>query len=744
MSAVAILQSARRTAQAHASIGIALAAAPWLLAGAVIAWRIGGGAWPWLGVALLAIATLGYAAWRVRRMDMQWLVRTLDARRPDMEDSAALLVAPPAARSPLSALQRERLRARIEQGPPPDLRSAWHRRRLWTSGILAALVVCAALLWPQPQPVSGATAGPGATGPVVAPSPSRLIAQRMDIRPPAYTGLPTRSGEALSGKVIAGSTLAWTLRFAPDTQAAALVFHDGTRLALKRQSDGSWAAARRIDRATLYRIEPAQPDTEGRPRQHRIDTIADRPPQVRLLQPVATLSAVSPGQRAWRVVFEASDDHGLAATARLRIVRTEGSGENITSNERSVSLAGSGNATRRRYAYGFDLAALGLVPGDDLIVQLVVSDRRAPSPQVVRGPSVILRWPPEIIEQPGGLDALMKKVMPAYFRSQRQIIIDAEALQARKPRLPADDFLRRSDTIGVDQRLLRLRYGQFLGEESEGAPQLPTNDAPADDASPLPTGDAAPTRDASDTHDDAGESHAPGDGHDHGEDDALQRAARFGEEEQVLERFGHTHDIPEAATLLDPATRELLRSALNEMWGSEQELRTGRPDRALPFAHRALELIKQVQQAERIYLPKLGTELPPIDAARRLTGKREGLSGRADPMRAAPAPDTTLADAWRALAPIPSAQADTQRVDPLDLQALSRWLATHDTRGGDALAIAAAVQTVRSEPGCAACRQRLRDLLWPLLAKPPAAPAPRRAAGRGGDAYLDALREASP
>lgn len=744
MSAIAILQGAHRKAQVHALIGIALAAAPWFIACAVVAWRFGGGALPWLGIAALVIATVGYATWRVRRMDTRWLVRTLDARRSDMEDSAALLVAPPAARSALASLQRERLRRRIETGAPPDLRHAWNTRWLWRSGILAACVLLAALLWPRPQPVSGAAAHRNAPGPAAAVPPARLAAQRMEIRPPAYTGLPTRGGQALSAKVPAGSTLAWTLRFAPDTNAAALVFHDGARLALRRQSDGAWSATRRIDRATLYRIEPAQPDAEGRPRQHRIDTIADRPPQVRLLQPGATLSTVSAGQRAWRVAFEATDDYGLAANARLRIVRTEGSGENITSNERSVALAGSGTASRRRYAYGFDLAALGLVPGDDLIVQLVVADRRAPSPQVVRGPSVILRWPPEIIEQPGGLDALTKKVMPAYFRSQRQIIIDAEALQARKRRLSADDFLQRSDVIGVDQRLLRLRYGQFLGEESEGAPQLPTNDAPTDDAPSLPTNDAVAPRESTDTHDEAGEAHAPGDGHDHGGDDAPQRAARFGEEEQVLERFGHTHDIPEAATLLDPATRELLRAALNEMWGSEQELRSGRPDRALPFANRALDLIKQVQQAERIYLPKLGTELPPIDARRRLTGKREGLSGRSDPMRAAPAPDTALADAWRALAPVPATQARTQRVDPLDLQALSRWLATHDTRGGDALAIAAALDTVRSEPGCAACRQRLRDLLWPLLARPPAAPAPRHAAGRGGDAYLDALREASP
>jgi hypothetical protein len=741
MSAQTVLRRARLHAQRHALAGIALLAAPWLLALAVLAWRFGEHAWSWLPLAALAAAAGAWAGTRVQRMDTRWLLRTLDARRADMEDSAALLLDPATARSSLAALQRDRLRARIE-ATPPDLRQPWNRRLLWTSAIVAALVALAALLWPRAATPQGPATARRADGSPAAAAPPRLTTQQLEIRAPAYTRLPVRRSNALSAKVPAGSTLAWSLRFAPDAREVALVFHDGTRLPLRRGDDDSWTATRRIDRATLYRIEPAQPDAEGRPQQHRIDTIADKPPQVRLLQPKATLSTVTPGQRGWRVAFEASDDYGLAANARLRITRTEGSGENITANERNLSLRGSGSATRRRYAHGFDLAALGLVPGDDLIVQLIVSDRRAPAPQQVAGPSVILRWPPQTIEQAGGLDGMMKKIMPAYFRSQRQIIIDAEALQKEKPRLAADVFLERSDTIGVDQRLLRLRYGQFLGEETEGV-ELPTNDAPAADQPPLPTNDAPAARDDG-ADPQTGDTHTPDDGHDHGEAAPTPRNARFGEQQQVLERFGHTHDIPEAATLLDPTTRELLRAALNEMWGSEQELRTGHPDRALPFAYRALDLIKKVQQAERIYLPKLGTELPPIDASRRLSGKREGLSGRGDPMRSAPAPDTTLADAWRALAPIPAAATPTRETEPLDLQALSRWLAAHDLRGGDALAIASALDTVRSEPGCAACRQRLRDLLWPLLARPPAAPAPRRNGGRSGDAYLDALREAPP
>ena len=68
-------------------------------------------------------------------------------------------------------------------------------------------------------------------------------------------------------------------------------------------------------------------------------------------------------------------------------------------------------------------------------------------------------------------------------------------------------------------------------------------------------------------------------------------SATFGQIDHLLESFGHTHDIAEAATLLDPQTRAILKQALDQMWQSELQLRQGQPDRALPFAYKALGLI---------------------------------------------------------------------------------------------------------------------------------------------------------
>src|SRR5690606_1991140 len=148
--------------------------------------------------------------------------------------------------------------------------------------------------------------------------------------------------------------------------------------------------------------------------------------------------------------------------------------------------------------------------------------------------------------------------------------------------------------------ILRLRYGQFLGEEAEGAPRPP----PTHDADATQAGDH-----------EAGTAHHDDDGHDHANESGARGtgAPMMGREQDVLAEYGHTHDHAEAATLLDPDTRATLKQALDQMWQSELHLRQGRPDQALPFAYKALGFIKEVQQATRIYLARVGPELPPID-----------------------------------------------------------------------------------------------------------------------------------
>ncbi|MCD9029234.1 DUF4175 domain-containing protein [Luteimonas sp. BDR2-5] len=765
------LRQMLRGARWRAIAGVAAIAGAAVLAVVAIALRVGT---PWVAVVLAATGSAiaaAIAAQRARRRDRTWLLRRLNAGRGDMDDSADLLFADDRQLAPLQRLQRARLLARLPAGrqalAPPPLPWRW----IGIAWALASILCAFAVFWPatppqdrQPSPTAAAAAGAAAP---------RIVEATLHVAPPAYTGLPARDAETLAVQAPAGSTLRWTLRFSAPPDGVALRFHDGGTLPLVREGE-SWTTTQVLARSTLYRIVPTVggvdlPATdEATARLWRLDAVADRPPRVRVLQPADTLTMLAPGQRRWDLRFEAEDDHGIAADATLRLTLALGTGENITFVERSLPLRGDGDARTKRYAIAIDPVAQGLAEGGDLVAQLEVGDNRAPQPQRARSPSLILRWPVPAPPDADGLEGLARDVLPAYFRSQRQVIIDAEALLREKPRLAADTFATRSDTIGVDQRLLRLRYGQFLGEESEGGRRpLPTADA--DDAPPPPPRRPLPIDDygqddapavSDDAHDTDGHARDHGhDGatapagagghdhdhdHDHGPGEPDAGTPVFGRAEDVLAEFGHTHDLPEAATLLDPKTRELLRGALREMWQSELHLRQAAPDQALPYANRALELIKQVQQADRIYLARVGQQLPPVDPTRRLGGDRDGIAPRRVPDVVRDDDGAALDAAWTALLDPGTAGAGADTVEP-DLDALEAWLRSHPSRIEDPLALVAAIDALRREPACDDCRQALRAALWTALRRPPPAVLRRAPVDAAGARYLDGLRgEAGP
>ncbi|MDH5832562.1 hypothetical protein [Luteimonas kalidii] len=755
MSTVAALRRTMVQARVRVALDTLAVALPLALGAGVLAWRLGGAAF---AVAVAGLAVLGGVAaiaWRGRRFDRAWLVSRLDATRRDLEDSTGLLFAEAAQLRPLQRLQRARLVERLRARVLPDLRPAWSKRTLLLAWSFGAAVVALALLWPSARPPAADSAGPGA--PPAVPGEPRRIEATLEVRPPAYTGIDASRSASLDARAPAGSTLRWTLRYAPQPEAVDLVFHDGRRLPLQRDGE-TWTATERLQGSTLYRVVPLGVTGADRSSLHRLDAVPDQPPRVRVLAPERSLTLLTDPAAPWTLRFEGLDDHGVAAQARLRITRTEGTGENIRFHDHVRVLAGRGARRERRFETRLRPADFGLQRGEDLVARLEVLDNRSPQPQLARSASVILRWPPEPVLGADGLDGLARQVLPAYFRSQRQIIIDAEALLKERPRLEAEEFERRSDAIGVDQRLLRLRYGQFLGEESEGGRALPTSDLPTSD---LPTSDlpAAGGAGAADDHPhdarhdgdhEDGHAHEPADDqgdaagatpaapphdHDHADGPGAAPAAGFGDAGDVLETFGHTHDIPEAATLLDPQTRETLRAALREMWQSELHLRQAVPADALPYAYRALELIKQVQQADRIYLQRVGSQLPPIDPSRRLGGKREGIADRALPPLQAMDDDAPLAAVWQALD-----RADADAVNT-SLDALQAWVDDHRDRLDDPLAWLARIEEARQDPGCDDCRAALRGLLWSGMPRPAGGIGRRAGDGTVERRYLDALEQ---
>jgi hypothetical protein len=639
-----------------------------------------------MGVALLLAGAL--AGWLAMRIyDARWVVRRLNAVVPAFEDSLDLLQGgPPSAAASaglgaLAALQRRRLQVRLTELALPDLRPMIPGRRLaivWSGAALTLLLgLQAPALWASLRPGAASGAPPTRSGP--------LLAAHVRVEPPAYTGLAIEELRSLDAKVAEGSKISFRLEFAADTVDAALEFLDGSRLQLRHDA-GYWNGERVMQSSSLLRLQIDPAPVAALERLYRIDVIKDRAPEVRVLTPERTLNLLERGQKTWDLAFEASDDYGLGP-AVLSVAMAQGSGEQIKTTQQTLVLAGDGDARRRVYRKRLDLDALGFGEGDDLVVRLSVSDNRPGQPNQTQSASFILRWPAPLAAAGSGIESLAEKALPAYFSSERQIIIDSEALQADRGNLSAARFGARSDELGVEQRTLRLRYGEFLGEEA--------------DAGSLRDDDAA----------------------------SVAGAQPFGVGADVASQFGHMHDKPEAATLLDADTRRLLKAALGEMWQAELHLRQSNPERALPFEYKALEYIKQVQQAERIYLARVGVQMPAVDAARRLSGDRTGLSDREIATPAGAAQDTPLVEFWQAL------DGDmTPQWAPFE-----GWVRSHQSTLPDALGLLSAIDRLQRDPRCTACRGQLRALLWPLL--PPSATAlrPRSLPDAAGSAYLRAL-----
>jgi hypothetical protein len=659
-----------------------------------------------LAVAVLAAATLLAAS----RRDRRWLARRLNARRAEFDDSAELLW-PAAAAGVLATLQRRRLQQRLATLPLSALMLGPPWRLLGANLAAAAALVAAvlALSGPTGQPLPAmptmrADGGSEASAP-------RLHEHALRIEPPAYTALPVSHSASLDARVAEGSTLRWQLRFTAEPSDVSLRFLDGSELSLQPNADRLWQGSRRIERASGYRLLVDGAVHDPAAAAQRIEVIADRPPQIQVSAPAQTLTLLDRA-RTVELLVEASDDYGLGA-AEVLLTHAQGDGENVQFAEHRLPLAGSGSARQRRYRQQIDLAALGLAEGDDLILRVLVEDNRQPLPQQSQSPAYILRWPRPAAAAMEGFEGLVQHTLPAYFRSQRQIIIDSEGLLERRPQLAADSFVQQSDAIGVDQRLLRLRYGQFLGEESELGEM----------AGPDHNGD-------DDEHEHDGHGHGHDHDHDHAHDPAPDTAA------QVIAEYGHSHDIAEAATLFDPATRELLRAALREMWSSELHLRQGAPDSALPYQYRALDFIKAVQQASRIHLARVGLELPPIDFDRRLSGDRSMLRPRPDPLPVAPSRSEPVEQLWQALDPL--ADAGDQPGRDNVLAAFVDWLRAEPEAAEDPLALLDAAETLQLQPTCEACAARLRAQLAPL--RPLPATAVQRRPVPTDHAYLDALQ----
>ncbi|WBA41362.1 DUF4175 family protein [Hymenobacter canadensis] len=693
-----------------------------------------------LMVALLVVVTL--LLYRLHQPRLPALARRLDRLYPALEDSTGLLLPSDPTRplNLLEQLQQQRINERLmglQQAQPQLLPFSW---KPVVGGVGALLVLAAgSWLYHAPQPKSASLlavrfpAAKAAAAKPDQPALPRLLGTRIWVQPPAYTRRAAYAPTGLSFSCPAGSRVRWTVQVSAAGSAPPVLEMGRLRRPFRAVAGQPTQFVVELPATTsgLYHLRFAGQNSE----EYALDVQPDRPPTLQLQTP-KPYTLIEFGQRpqvAVRVALR--DDYGLSE-ARLVATVAQGQGEAVKFKEvvTNLSAALRGQPRQATLASVLNLPALGLTYGDEVYFYVQTRDNAR---QLTRSDTYLVQWEDTTV-QDGLTDiSLSVNVVPAYFRSQRQIIIDTEKLLAEKPKLTATDFAERGNNLGFDQKVLRLRYGKFLGEEFEGSIGETAGPSASDkDDEDHKDGEADHATENPAEHDDHGHAdHSPA-----GEASAASGAAA------LMDAYVHKHDDSETADFLEPEVKAKLRGVLSQMWEAELRLRLAKPAEALPYEYRALRLLKQVQQQTRAYVRNAGYNPPALpEATLRLSGE---LGNAAAPRRTrqlpAPATQPEIRAAVRLLAALRAGQPAT----PADAVLLDR--------AGQAVAQAAlqrpgaylaAVRALRqlaadaraTRPTCAPCFAPAEKALAALLPAPPAAPTRSPRPDRLGQRYLQAL-----
>ena len=716
--------------------------------------------WLWLTTAAFAATLAAKLAFsRPWTLDAARVVRHLDRTHPELEESSALWLRPPHSLTLLQRLQLRRIDSAmawvIPDDPPPGSPPRGFLRTAAWCGLGGLLLWAGEGAWRlaarahgRSVAAVGKAAGQAAPARTVgAPVWPRIVGGGLTITPPAYTGRPTRQAAGFNAEVEEGAVVTWTFGLDRPVRGGRLVFGGGGSADLPLQSSGENApgltGARAMTDTGLYHLAAVMPDGAAwnPPELYSLKVIKDGAPTLRVVQPVEARTIVEPSNPPPRVVVEvlAGDDYGVSE-AHLVATVAKGTGEAVKFREQTLpfeaDVPAAGDAPHgRRFSRTLDLGALGMEPGDELYFFVEAHDNRQPAPNRTRSETrfITLRGP-EAKAVAAGRGVAGVNLVPQYFRSERQIIIDTEKLIADQPTISDHDFRERANDLGIDQQLLRLRYGQFLGEELETSAvndHTEINLDPLQAGAPTGSGPHAAASVAQRFQQEHIEQDREGGGDNPGPRAAPEKPLAS---DEVRKPFVDSHDTQDAATLFDRDTKGTLKDAIAAMWAAEGSLRTARPPDALAPEHRALDILKDLQQSDRAYVQHVGFEPEPLKIAeRRLKGDAAGAPALALDRDALPPSDPAVEAVRAVLGSVPW-NAPPSAWTPETLDALRRAepaLTGAATRRPEAFLDGLQIlRRLRAGEGAAvSTADALRPLeraLWRLL--PPASALPERAA----------------
>jgi len=527
---------------------------------------------------------------------------------PNLEWSTDLLVAD----QPLSSLQliqREKALSQL------SLLSSWRfPNQLWLAG--SALLVGLLLYFLVPDQTreaifSGAEVAnsPGVEALEAKASPVSLENIGGTISPPSYTGQRNVSFKTPDIKAPESSIVNWDVKFSGRPERAMIIFSGADSLELSLR-EHFFAGSARVASTGFYQVA-WQDQSEWKTSDYfKLEVVPDSPPHL-VVKDLAQFQEFE-----WyeiekvKVKADLTDDYGLTDAYLIATV-AKGSGESVKFREEKLLFEKptSINGRKVNAERSIDLKKMGLEPGDELYFYVEAWDNKTPVRQTERTETYFLQLKDTasyLVSNDGGLGV---DLMPEYFRSQRQIIIDSEKLVGQRGKITKEVFDNTSNGLAHDQKVLRLRYGQFMGEEFESG-AVETHDH-EEEGPAVPVNMEEAVKQFGHAHDTENEHNlVPAKKDDHHD----------GEEENPLEAFAHMHDSQEEATFFIESVKTKLRAALSLMWDAELHLRMNSPEESLPYQYKILKLLKEISNDSRIYVHRTGFDAPPIKEEKRLTG----------------------------------------------------------------------------------------------------------------------------
>jgi len=442
--------------------------------------------------------------------------------------------------------------------------------------------------------------------------PPKLESQQLIVTYPSYTNTPSFSASKMDVKAVEGTRLIWKLKFdkKPDS-----VFMEsmGNQYSMKANKT-EYTRSSTVSGSGFYNFR----FTDGQGASYTselyaIEAFEDQSPVIEIqdLKQFSTFKVDEKKDISFKTLL--TDDFGLADAYIIATV-SKGSGESVKFREEKLSFKKAIKSGQKRQSLSkkVNLDALKMEAGDELYFYIEALDLKQPRANKARSETYFAVIEDTAINSFAVEGSMGADLMPEYFRSQRQLIIDTEKLIEDRPKLSKKDFNTESNNLGFDQKSLRIKYGQFMGDETEGGMEAqntaagPENESEHSD--PL----------AEYTHD-----------HDGNNDHNLVEVEDNHEEEDAknpLSEYVHNHSDPEESTLFSNSLKSKLRQALNIMWDAELHLRMYEPEKSLPYQYKALALIQEIKNSARIYVHRIGFDPPPIKEEVRLTGELEEVS----------------------------------------------------------------------------------------------------------------------